>query len=97
MRRKIRFVPHGRRKAAIYTLSLITLLTFGIPRIPELHPGTAGTFAMVWIMFSALAVAANLYFWIGADKERSRMLEEQGAPEGAVGPVESRKTSLRGH
>jgi hypothetical protein len=32
---------------------------------------------MVWILFAVLALAANLYFMLGADEERKHMLEER--------------------
>jgi fructoselysine-6-P-deglycase FrlB-like protein len=75
MRRKLRRVPYARQRAITYTCCLIALLGYAIPRIPPLAPGVAGTFSFVWILFAALAVAANVYFLVGADKERSRMIE----------------------
>jgi hypothetical protein len=79
MRRKTRVVPHARHRAITYTCCLLALLAYGIPRIPPLRPGLAGTFSLVWILFAALAVAANVYFLVGADRERSRMLEAREA------------------
>jgi hypothetical protein len=75
MRRKTRYVPNAKSRAFVYVCALIALLAYAIPRIPSLKPGLGGTFSMVWLLFVALAVASNLYFLFGADKERSKMLE----------------------
>jgi len=77
MRRKVANVPNGRQKAFIYTCSLLALVAYGLPRLPALKHGLAGSFSVVWILFAALTISANLYFLFGADKERSRMLEAQ--------------------
>jgi|GEM_PF-3213172 len=66
----------SRSRAMIYACALVALLVYGIPRIPSLKPGLAGSFSMLWILFAGLALAANVYFFVGADRERSRMLEE---------------------
>ncbi|WP_211230644.1 hypothetical protein [Alicyclobacillus herbarius] len=76
MRRHTRPDSYSRRRALVYATALIALGAYGIPRLPSLQPGLAGTFALLWILFLGLGVAANLYFVFGADKERSRMLEE---------------------
>ncbi|MBX6351970.1 MAG: hypothetical protein IRZ10_01445 [Thermoflavifilum sp.] len=75
MRRKMRHVPYARQRAITYTCCLLAILVYAIPRIPPLAHGIAGTFSFLWILFAALAVAANVYFLVGADQERSRMLE----------------------
>ncbi len=76
MKRMARRRPN-RRTAFIYTCALIALGVYAIPNLlPELHPGIAGSFSVLWILFAGLALAANLYFLFGADRERSRMLEE---------------------
>jgi hypothetical protein len=75
MRRKIIYTAKPKQKAMAYTAALILLSVYGIPRMPKIHPGLGGTFVTLWILFAALAVAANIYFLVGADKERSRMLE----------------------
>lgn len=77
MRRHMAYVQHKRRKNIIYTCALIALVAYAIPRIPEIHHGMGGTFSVLWILFAGLAIAANLYFVVGADKERSKMLELQ--------------------
>ncbi len=85
MRRKLRYVPNPRSRAFVYTCSIVALAVYAVPRLPALHPGLAGTFSTVWILFAALAVASNLYFLFGADKERSRMLElHEGDARGAT-------------
>lgn len=67
----------NRSTAVVYTCALVVLGVYAIPKLlPELHPGIAGTFSILWILFAGLALAANLYFMFGADRERSRMLEE---------------------
>lgn len=71
----MRYLPNAKNKAFVYTCAIVALGVYGIPRIPSLQPGIEGTFSMVWILFSVLALASNLYFLVGADKERSRMLE----------------------
>jgi uncharacterized membrane protein len=75
MRRRMRNVPKAKNKALVYTCALLAIGVYGVPRIPGLYPGLAGTFSMVWILFAVLALAANVYFLVGADRERSRMLE----------------------
>ncbi|WDL95590.1 hypothetical protein [Alicyclobacillus sp. ALC3] len=75
MRRKTMTVSSPRRRAVVYTCALIALGVYGVPRLPELHHGLGGTFSVLWILFAGLAVAANLYFLFGADRERSRDLE----------------------
>lgn len=77
MRRKMRHVPQAKNRAIVYTCSIIALVAYATPRIPALHHGMPGTFSMVWILFAILALASNVYFLVGADKERSRMLESQ--------------------
>ncbi|MCL6626983.1 hypothetical protein [Alicyclobacillus shizuokensis] len=76
MRRHTRPDASSRRRAMVYAGALVALGVYGIPRLPGLHPGLAGTFALVWILFLGLGIAANLYFVFGADRERVRMLEE---------------------
>lgn len=66
----------SQRTALIYALALVALLAYALPRIPALRPGLPGTFSVLWIIFAGLALAANVYFFVGADKERSKMLEE---------------------
>lgn len=91
MKRMSRRAPN-RRTALIYTCALIALGVYAIPNLlPELHPGIAGSFSVLWILFAGLALAANLYFLFGADKERSRMLEEietYQVPEVKVEPAD---------
>lgn len=75
MRRKVGSVANGRQKSIVYTCALLGLTVYGIPRLPHMAHGLAGTFTTVWLLFVALAVAANLYFVFGADKERKALLE----------------------
>ncbi|MCL6517661.1 MAG: hypothetical protein K6T67_11990 [Alicyclobacillus sp.] len=76
MRRKMKDVPHARNRALVYSCALVGLTAYALPRLPELKPGLGGTFTVLWILVTALALSANIYFLVGADKERSRMLEE---------------------
>ncbi len=71
------YVDKPKQKALAYTSGLLLLAGYGIPRMPEIHPGIAGSFVVLWILFTALTIAANIYFLVGADKERSKMLEEK--------------------
>ncbi|MCL6444876.1 MAG: hypothetical protein K6T83_15720 [Alicyclobacillus sp.] len=80
MRRKVSDVPNAKSRAFVYTCALVSLLVYGLPHIPKLQHGIAGTFSILWILFAGLAVAANLYFLLGADKERIRQLETQIKP-----------------
>lgn len=75
MRRKTKDVPNARNRAVVYTCALVAMGAYAVPRIPKLQHGLPGSFSMVWILFALLALAANVYFMVGADKERSRMLE----------------------
>lgn len=79
MRRKTMAVTSPRRRAAVYTSALVALGVYGLPRLPALHHGLAGSFSVLWILFAGLAVASNLYFLFGADRERSRDLEMYSA------------------
>lgn len=77
MRRKTANVANGRRKSFVYTCAIVAMVAYALPKLPHLHHGVDGSFTMLWILFAALAVAANVYFAVGADQERSRMLEER--------------------
>lgn len=76
MRRKVGSVANGRQKSIVYTCALLGLTVYGVPKLPHMEHGLAGTFTVVWLLFVALAVAANLYFAFGADKERKALLEQ---------------------
>jgi len=75
VRRKSKDVPNAKNRAIVYSCALIALGAYAIPRLPRLEHGLPGTFSMIWILFALLAFSANIYFMVGADKERSRMLE----------------------
>lgn len=77
MRRKVGTVVNGRQKSLLYTAALVGLTVYGVPKLPQLAHGAAGTFTAVWLLFVALCVGANLYFLFGTDKERKRILERQ--------------------
>lgn len=79
MRRKMGNVANGRQKSFVYTCALIGLTIYGVPQLPKLQHGLAGTFTALWLLFVALSVGANLYFLFGTDKERKRILDEQTA------------------
>lgn len=81
MWRKSLYVSNRRRKSFVYVCALVAMLFYAIPRLPRLQHGVAGTFAFLWIGFAGLVLAANLYFLVGADKERSRLLS---AKQGGV-------------
>lgn len=74
MWRKSLYRAGGRRRAFVYVCAIAAMMVYSIPRLPKLQPGVAGSFAMLWILFAGVALAANLYFLFGADKERSKML-----------------------
>lgn len=74
MRRSSLITTNRRRKAFVYSAALIAMLAYGIPKLPKVQHGLPGTFSFLWILFACLALGANLYFVVGADKERSRML-----------------------
>lgn len=77
VRRHIYTNTTARRRALVYLAALIAMAIYAIPQLPKLQTGLPGTFSMLWILFLALAIAANTYFMVGADVERRRMLEEQ--------------------
>ncbi|MBX5437159.1 MAG: hypothetical protein IRZ33_08075 [Alicyclobacillaceae bacterium] len=77
MRRKLRTVPYAKTRALVNACALVSLTVYALPRLPGLRSGVAGSFTVAWMLFVALAVAANLYFLFGADQERSRQLEMQ--------------------
>lgn len=81
MRRKVGPVVNGRQKSLVYACALVGLTVYGIPKLPRMAHGAAGTFTAVWILFTALCVGANLYFLFGADKERKQLLERQELAE----------------
>jgi len=86
MRRKMAVLTRPKQRAVVYTCCALALVAYGVPKIPALHPGIGGTFTALWILFAALAIAANMYFLVGADRERSRMLEANAAkPVGLTG------------
>ncbi|WP_367306938.1 hypothetical protein [Alicyclobacillus acidocaldarius] len=76
MRRKVGVPRQVRRYSAIYGLAALALAAYGVPRLPKLQHGLAGTFSALWLLLLALYMAANLYFLLGADRERARQLEE---------------------
>ncbi|SIS55642.1 hypothetical protein [Alicyclobacillus vulcanalis] len=89
MRRRVGVPKQVRRTSAIYGLAALALAVYGVPRLPKLEHGVAGTFSALWMLFLALFIGANLYFLLGADRERARQLEEapyqrptQGRDEG---------------
>lgn len=89
-------VAHRRRKAFVYCCALIALLVYALPRLPKLQHGLGGTFSLIWILFACMTLAANLYFLVGADKERSRMLSAKVS--GVVKPISdeaSEETGIR--
>lgn len=97
MKRMAKRTPN-RRTAFVYACALIAMGVYAIPNLlPELHPGIAGSYSMLWILFAGLVLAANLYFVFGADKERSRMLEELETfqVETAKSPQELRQRAQR--
>jgi len=101
MRRNLRSPANSRGRALIYLSSLIALVVYAIPKLPRLQPGIAGSFSMLWILLVCVAIAANLYFLVGADVERRRMLEEQAVMEGVdrseeIPEPRSSRSSLRG-
>jgi predicted anti-sigma-YlaC factor YlaD len=95
MRRKTRPDPAIRRRTLFYACAILAIMVYAIPRLPSLKPGLAGTFTLLWILFAGLAVAANLYFVFGADKERSRMLEEIAVYEAPSDAEEEQKGRRR--
>ncbi len=76
MRRKVGVPRQVRTYSAIYGLAALALAAYGVPRLPKLEHGVAGTFSALWLLLLALYIGANLYFWLGADRERARQLEE---------------------
>lgn len=94
MRRKLSHTPYARMKAAVYACSILALAVYGLPRIPKLAPGMSGTFSMLWILFAFLAVAANVYYLVGADKERSRLV--LAAEAGKTRARGSEETAVQG-
>ncbi|GMA51552.1 hypothetical protein GCM10025857_29090 [Alicyclobacillus contaminans] len=91
----MRYVPAPRRRALVYAAAALALAVYGIPRIPALAPGVAGTFSMVWILFAALAIASNLYFLVGADRERGHQLAEGELRPAQRPAVPGRERGLR--
>ncbi|MDI9260880.1 hypothetical protein [Alicyclobacillus sendaiensis] len=77
MRRKVGVPRQVRMYSAIYGLAALALAAYGVPRLPKLEHGLAGTFSALWLLLLALYIGANLYFWLGADRERARRLEEE--------------------
>lgn len=87
VRRKSKDVPNTKNRAIVYSCALIALGAYAIPRLPRLEHGLPGTFSMIWILFALLAFSANIYFMVGADKERSRMLESHEISAKQRGPL----------
>lgn len=90
MRRKSGIVTHGREKSVMYTCALLGLSVYAVPKLPPLSHGLPGTFTALWILTVAVAVAANLYFACGADKERKQLLEEQSVQSAVFGTSRER-------
>lgn len=96
MRRKISNVANGREKAFVYTCALVALSVYAVPRLPRMTHGLAGTFTVLWLLFVALCVGANLYFLIGADKERKRLLDARTTGARASVPEKAQMRQVRG-
>ncbi|SDW11062.1 hypothetical protein SAMN04489725_10261 [Alicyclobacillus hesperidum] len=96
VRRKVGVPRQIRRQSIIYTCAAIALGAYGIPRLPRMSHGIAGTFTAAWMLVLALSICANLYFVLGADKERKRLLEEQQYRTEAEAPFSHVRARARG-
>lgn len=95
VRRNMAPKPNPRSRSFIYLCTILALSVYAVPKLPALSPGLAGTFSTLWILFAVLAVSANLYFLVGADKERSRMLEEKGGTKPRGEAVQEQRVQRR--
>ncbi len=56
--------------SGLYVLAVLGILYVMLPRLPHFLRGQAGVFTIVWVSFALLVMGANLWFVLGADKER---------------------------
>lgn len=59
-----------------YAAASLGLLYEAVPRLPRQASAWSETFALAWCGFALLVVAANLWYVLGADKERAVRREE---------------------
>lgn len=53
-----------------YVLLSTGILVVAVPRLPRLSLNIDGVFAVFWIAFALAVLGANLWFALGADRER---------------------------
>ncbi|MCL6637123.1 MAG: hypothetical protein K6T26_04155 [Alicyclobacillus sp.] len=92
MRKSWRTVRRQRLRALLYTAALLVMSFYALPYLPSLHAGGwASVFTVLWLAYTGVALAANLYFLLGADRERSRMLEENEILQPVPAPREEHR------
>jgi|GEM_PF-3797179 len=70
----------NRAASTLYVLISVGMLAVAVPRMPRLSVHMSGVFAVCWTAFALATVGANLWFALGADRERrlSAMLRVSG-------------------
>jgi hypothetical protein len=59
-----------KRKGFLYLIFALTILFYAVPRLPIYSIDSAASlFAVVWLCFALLIIAANLYHLFGVDRE----------------------------
>ncbi len=64
----------NRALSATYVLLSTGIMVIAVPRLPRLSVNTGGVFAICWIAFALAVLAANLWFAVGADRERRALM-----------------------
>ncbi|MCI0182461.1 cbb3-type cytochrome c oxidase subunit I [Sulfoacidibacillus ferrooxidans] len=62
---------HAKKSVSLaYVIAVLGMLYLMIPRLPRFMWNQSGAFMILWIGFALLVMGANLWFLVGADKER---------------------------
>ncbi len=69
-----------RKGGVLYTATGLGLLYEAVPRLPRQAGVWPETFVLAWCGFAMLVVAANLWYVLGADKERAVSRDKSFAP-----------------
>lgn len=59
-------------RAFVYLVIGLGMLIYAIPRLPQVSTSLAGIYALVWLLFAMLLIAANLYALLRVDSSQKK-------------------------